>query len=178
MKTILKCGVMILLMTLSSFAQQFNNPRLPHPGFSGLNENSWKPATNNYQLELMIQRGQKTASYKLTLNGGSVNTELIDRFAEKQEGGAPHTISFNASLVPFDEGGGEVQLNLGRYVTYKTKAPVQGAAPGSEKEVTASKSIPLMTKVALFAGKPVIVFEDEDEKISLKLTPLDSESQK
>jgi hypothetical protein len=39
-----------------------------------------------------------------------------------------------------------------------------------EKEVTQVKSIPLMTKVALTPGDPVMLFEDEQEKISLTLS--------
>jgi hypothetical protein len=181
MRTILKCSLIILLMTIGSMAQQPLQPgtRIRQPSFYPPNEGSaGKPATNNYQLELIIQKDQKTASYKVTLNGGSVNTELIDRSVEKPEGAAPQTITLNATLIPFEDGGGEVQLNLGRYVAYRTKAQVQGAPAGTEKEVTASKSIPLMTKVALFPNKPVTVFEDEGEKISLKLTLLDSENQK
>ena len=139
-----------------------------------------------HQLELAIQRGNKTARYKLTLNSGGVTTELMDRFAERQEGLPPQTMSLNAVLSPFDEGGGEVTLTLHRYITYKTKAQPQGLSgvlPGSlpgtaEKEVTASKSIPLMTKVALFPGKAVVIFEDEDEKISLNLKELGGEAQK
>ena len=144
-----------------------------------------KPSTNNCQLELTIQRGNKSARYRLALNSGGLTTELMDRFAERQEGLPPQTISLNAVLSPFEEGGGEVTLTLNRYITYKTKAQPQGTPylvpPGAsekEKEVTASKSIPLMTKVALFPGKPVVIFEDEDEKISLKLTELGSEVEK
>jgi hypothetical protein len=134
-------------------------------------------STNNYQLELTISRGQKSARYKLTINGGSVSTELIDRLADKQEGTAPQTIGFSATFNPFESGGGEVQVNLNRYITYKSRAQVQGAPAGTEKEVTMSKNIPLVTKVTLAAGKPVLIFEDEDEKISLKLTLVDSEKQ-
>lgn len=178
MKMIRKCSLMVLLMTLGSLAQQpFPGARFPQPGvYPASGGNAGKPATNNYQLELIMQKGQKTASYKITLNGGSVNTELIDRITEKEEG-APQTISFYTSLTPFEEGGAEVQLNLGRYVVYKSMTQTKGAPPGAEKEVTMSKNIPLMTKVALFPGKPVVVFEDEGEKISLKLTTLNAEKQ-
>jgi hypothetical protein len=38
--------------------------------------------------------------------------------------------------------------------------------------------IPLMTKVALAPGKTAVIFEDDDEKIVLKLTALDPDSDK
>jgi len=102
----------------------------------------------------------------------------MDRLAERLDSAAPPTMSFNATLSPFDEGGGEVNLSLSRYVLYKTRAPVQGAPAGTEKEVILTKSIPLTTKVALFPGKPVVIFDDEVEKISLRLTNPDSDSEK
>jgi hypothetical protein len=122
--------------------------------------------TKNYQLELTIQRGDKAAHYKLTLNSGSVNTELIDRFNETEEGAAPRTISFSLNLAPSDDGGGEAVVTINRFVPYKTKAEVKGV----EREVTQIKSIPLMTKVALTPGEPVMLFEDEQETISLTLS--------
>jgi len=183
MKTILRCTIPILLIAVSGFAQQPQpQPGLrfpqsaPYGGYAGIP--TAKPSSTNYQLELSVQRGDKTARYKLTLNGGSVMTELMDRFAEKQENAAPMTMSFSASLTPLDEGGGEVNVTLSRSVQYKTKTQVQGAPAGTEKEVTVTKSIPLMTKVALLPGKPVVLFEDEEEKISLQLTSLDSGSEK
>src|SRR5437762_14067364 len=39
-------------------------------------------APPNYQLELEIKRGGKTARYKLALNGGSVSAELNDKTAD------------------------------------------------------------------------------------------------
>jgi hypothetical protein len=55
---------------------------------------------------------------------------------------------------------------------------VQGAPPGTEKEGVSFKNIPLMTKVALLPGKPVVLFEDDDEKIALKLTSLEADVEK
>ena len=43
---------------------------------------------------------------------------------------------------------------------------------GDEKEIINLKSMGLTTKVSLFFGKPLVIYDDEDEKISLKLTQL------
>jgi hypothetical protein len=169
MKTILRTSAMILLISIGTFAQQPAQPRFQTRLQSVVPQNG-ALSTKNYQLELTIQRGEKMARYKVTLNGGSVSTELMDRFAERIEGAAPLTFNFNATLTPFEEGNGaEVTLFLGRSIVFKSKSQ---SAPGTEKEVLSSKSIPLTTKVALLKGKPVTIFEDEEEKISLKLTEL------
>ncbi len=165
---------MILLMAMGTFAQQPAQPRFQNR-LQSVVAQSGAPSTTNYQLELTIQRGEKAARYKMTLNGGSVSTELMDRFAERVEGGAPLTLSFNATLNPFEEGNGaEITIFLGRSIVFKTKSQV----PTGEREVFTTKSIPLTTKVALTMGKPVTFFEDEDEKISLKLTELTAEGEK
>ena len=176
MNTILKCCLMILLITVGSYAQQ---PAQPHfqQRLQSIVRSEGPPSTKNYRLELSIQRGEKTARYKLTLNSGGVTTELIDRFAEKVEGMAPVTMSLSVSLSPFEEGGAEAQVNLSRSVMFKTKVQVPGQ-PGAEKEGVAFKNIPLMTKVALSPGMPVVIFKDDDEKIALKLTPLEADSAK
>jgi len=169
---------MVLLIAVGTFAQQPAQPRFQNRLNSIVAQNA-APSTRNYQLELTIQRGEKIARYKLTLNGGSVSTELMDRFAERVEGVAPFTLNFNATLTPFEEGaGGEVTIFLGRSIAFKTKVQVPQAPPGTEKEVLTSKSIPLTTKVALLPAKPVTIFEDEDEKISLKLTELATDADK
>jgi len=177
MKTILQRSAMILLTAVGTFAQvqpplqsppiapRFGPPGTYGGGY-GVAQPAAKPSTKNYQIELTIQRGDKTARYKLTLNSGSVNTELIDRFNETEDGGAPRTISFSLNLSPFDDGGGEAVVTINRLIPFKTKAEIKGV----EKEVTLIKSIPLMTKVALTPGEPVMLFEDEQEKISLTLS--------
>jgi hypothetical protein len=129
----------------------------------------------NYQLELLIQRGGKTGRYLMTFNGGQVNTDLTDKVTEAKDGIEPPMIKFTASLIPFEDGkGGEVSVFIGRSIPYKTRAPVQSGAAGSgtEREVIQLKSVGLTTKVALSSGKAVVLFDDEDEKISLKLTSL------
>src|SRR3954467_8216420 len=109
MRTLLKNGLMILLIAVGTFAQGQpppSGPRFPQPGgFGGgygVAQPAAKPSTNNYQLELAIQRSNKTARYKLTLNSGAVTTELMDRFAEHQEGLPPQTISLNVVFSPFE----------------------------------------------------------------------------
>jgi hypothetical protein len=146
MNTILKRCLMILLMTVGSHAQQ---PAQPHfqQRLQSIGRTDPPPSTENYRLEFSIQRGDKTARYKITLNGGGVNTELIDRFAEKHEGMAPITMSLSVTLSPIDEGAVEAQVNLNRSVMFKTKVQAQGGQP--EKETLSFKNIPLTTKVAL-----------------------------
>jgi hypothetical protein len=124
MNTLLKYSLMILLMMVGSCAQQPGQPRFQQR-LQSIVRSEGPPSTKNYQLELSIQRGQKTARYKLALNSGGVTTELIDRLVEKQYGMAPLTISLSATFSPFDEGGGEVQVNLNRSIMFKTKVAVQ-----------------------------------------------------
>ena len=88
MKTILQSTAMILLIAVGSFAQPSVQPSVRtvpahRVGLQSLGSQSGPLSTKNYQLELTIQRGEKVARYKLTLNGGSVSTELMDRFAER-----------------------------------------------------------------------------------------------
>jgi len=129
-----------------------------------------EPQTKNYQLELTMARGGKTARYRMVFNGGQISTDLMDKLAEQSESVAPRTMSFSASLNPFDEGGGgEVQLFIGRTVSYVTKSK-DGA--GQEKNFVQEKTTGLTTKVALRPGKLVVLFDDEDEKITLKLTEI------
>jgi hypothetical protein len=175
MKTILTCCAMILLMTVGNFAQQPGQQPHFQQRLQSIIRAEGPPSTKNYQLELSIQRGEKTARYKVTLNSGAVSTELIDRLAEKHEGMAPITMSLSVTLSPMDEGAFEAQVNLNRAVMFKTKVQAQGGQP--EKESVSFKTIPLMTKVALLPGKPVTLFEDDDEKIALKLTSLDADAE-
>jgi hypothetical protein len=182
MRTIFTISLAILLIPVGSFAQQ-QPQHQPQPRFQTRLQNIVRKdeatATKNYQLELTMQRGEKSARYKITLNSGSVSTELIDRLAERVEGSAPLTVNFNASLTPFDEGGGgEVAVSLGRSVAFKSKAQIPGGPPGTEREVISFKPIPLTTKVVLSPGKAVVIFEDEADKISLKLTELENEPEK
>ena len=124
------------------------------------------PQTKNYQLELTMARGGKTARYRMVFSGGQISTDLVDKLAEGTGMGA-RTMSFSASLNPFDEGGGgEVQLFIGRALPYVIKSK---DGKGQEREVVQEKTLGLTTKVALRPGKPVVVFDDEDEKITLKL---------
>ena len=67
-------------------------------------------------------------------------------------------------------------MTLNRNIAYKGKTQTpQGAG---STEIILTKSIPLITRVALSPAKPVTIFEDDDEKISLKLTELGSEAGK
>jgi hypothetical protein len=111
----------------------------------------------------------------MTLNAGSITTELMDRFTDPMEGAPPPTFALNASLTPFEEGvGGELAVSLNRNVAYKgEKQTRQGSS-----EVILTKSSPLIIRVVLLPGKPVTIFEDDDEKISFKLTELAGESEK
>jgi hypothetical protein len=179
MKTILQSSAMILLIAVGTFAQQPAQPRF-QTRLQSVVDQTGVPATKNYQLELTVQRGDKIGRYKLTLNGGSVNTELMDRFSERVEGFPPLTFSFNTTLTPFEEGNGaEANVFLTRSIAYKGKErPPQVPPGGVEREVTLFKSIPLTTKVALFPGKAVTIFKDEEEKISLKLSELTNEGEK
>ena len=125
-----------------------------------------EPTTNNFQLELTITREGKTARYRVTLNGGQVNTEFVDKIAKGRADAL--MINLQASLSSF-EGGAEANIFLARPYAWKSK--VQDKA-GEEKEVSNVKSMGLTTKVALLFGKPVVLYDDEDEKISVRLTQL------
>jgi hypothetical protein len=165
---------MILLIAVGSFAQQPAQPRF-QTRLNTIAAQGAAPSTKNYQLELMIQRGEKVARYKMTLSAGSITTELMDRFTEHMEGAPPPTFALNASLTPFEDGaGGELAVSLNRNVAYKGKTQT----PQGSSEVILTKSIPLITRVALLPGKAVTIFEDDDEKISFKLTELAGESEK
>jgi hypothetical protein len=130
---------------------------------------SSEPQTKNYQLELTIARGGKTARYRIAFNSGSVQTDLIDKMAEQTENAEPKTMSFSTNLIPFDDGGGEATVFIGRSVPFATKVK---DASGNDKSLIQQRSVGLTTKVALRPGKPVVLFDDEDQKITLKLTEL------
>jgi len=116
-----------------------------------------------------MQKGGKIARYLLTFNGGQISTELVDKLAEPKDAIEPRIINFTASFAPFEESkGGEISLHIGRSIPFKTKIMVQGA----EREGIQYKPVSLSTKVALMPGKAVLLFDDEEEKISLKLTNL------
>ena len=135
-----------------------------------VSQSSGEPQTKNYQLELTMVRSGKTARYRMVFNGGQISTDLVDKLAEPVEGVAPRTMSFSASLNPFDEGGGgEMQLFIGRAVPYLTKSK-DGA--GQERNLVQERTMGLTTKMALRPGKAVVLFDDEEEKITLKLTEM------
>ena len=69
MRTILRCTAIILLIAVNSFAQEPQSiRRLQQPGPYGVYGGGppAKPSTNNYQLELIVQRGESSARYMLT----------------------------------------------------------------------------------------------------------------
>lgn len=126
--------------------------------------------TNNFQLEVTLERGEEKASYRIAFNGGQVSTEFIDQVAKRGEDLDPLIISFTASMTRFEESGGEAVISIVRNVPVRTKAKT---SPEEEaKSVTTYRSIGLNTKVALFPGKAVTIFDDGQEKISLTLTEL------
>ena len=158
-----------LLLALPTFAQsQSQSAAQPRFGVR-LNQvvaHADDLQTNNLQIELSMDRDGKTARYRVTLSGGQVSTEFLDKLAKSA--GDALSINFQATLNPF-EGGAEASIFLGRPHAWKSK--IQDKA-GDEKEITNIKSIGLTTKVALPFGKPVVIYDDENEKISVKLTPL------
>lgn len=162
--------VMVFSLLIAAIAQPTPAPPGQQSRFNArLNQivdRSDEPQTNNFQLELTITREGKTARYRVTLSGGQVSTEFVDKAAKGK--GDVLMINLQASLSPFD-GGAEASIFLGRPYAWKTK--VQDKA-GDEKETTNVKSMGLTTKVALLFGKPVVIYDDEDEKISVKLTQL------
>src|SRR5687767_11658668 len=169
MKRVLN-AVLLSMLILSGGAQT------PQPGqplqrqsvrLNQMVDRATDPETNNFQLELTIARGRRIARYRVTLNGGQVSTEFIDKLANSP--GDARIINLQASLTPFD-GGAEASIFLGRPYAWKSK--VQDKASGEEKEITNLKSMGLTTKVALAFGKAVVIYDDEDEKISVKLTQL------
>jgi hypothetical protein len=154
------------VLALTTHAQQPPNIGMR---LNSIVSKSGEPQTKNYQLELIITRAGKTARYRMAFNGGSVQTDLIDKLAEQSENAEPRTMSFSVNLNPFDDGGGEATVFIGRSVPFSTK----GKDPsGQERNVVQQRSIGLTTKVALHPGKPVLLFDDEDQKITLKLTEL------
>ena len=169
MKRLIK--VVLLLSLLTPIIAQ-PTPALPgQPGrfstrLNQIVDRSDEAQTNNLQLELSITREGKTARYRVTLNGGQVSTEFVDKIAKGK--GDVLMINLQAGLNPF-EGGAEANIFLGRPYIWKSK--VQDKA-GDEKEVTNQKSMGLTTKAALLFGKPVVIYDDEDEKISVKLVQL------
>ena len=126
--------------------------------------------TNNYQLELTMHRAGKSARYQIAFNGGKVSTDLLDRLSDQNTNSEPKTISFSVTFTPFGDGGGEASVFVGRNITFKTKTQGQEGKP--DREVVQQRNMGLNTKVALRPGKPVVIFDDEDEKITLKLTEL------
>ncbi len=168
MKRIIFVVLMGAAVVLSGDAQQPQRSiRQAMPQFS---QSGGEPQTKNYQLELTMARGGKTARYRMIFSGGQISTDLVDKLAAPSESVAPRTMSFSASLNQFDEGGGgELQLFIGRTIPFTTKSK---DGPGQERNVTHEKSMGLTTKVALRPGKAVVVFDDEEEKITLKLTEM------
>lgn len=161
-------AVLFGILALTAQAQQPNLGTRLHSVVNSSGK-SIEPQTKNYQLELTISRAGKTARYRMAFNGGSVQTDLIDKLAEESENAEPRTMSFSANLNPFDDGGGEATVFIGRAITYSTKAKEPS---GQERNIVQERSVGLTTKVALHPGKPVVLFDDEDQKITLKLTNL------
>lgn len=126
--------------------------------------------TKNLQLELTMSRSGKAATYRMAFNGGQMSTDLLDKLAEQGMNAEPKTINFSVSFIPFEDGGGEASVMIGRNRTYTTK--VQGQDGGPDRDVVHQRNMGLKTKVALHPGKPVILFDDGSEKITLKLTEL------
>jgi hypothetical protein len=131
---------------------------------------SAEPQTKNYQLELTMSRAGKTATYRMTFNGGQISTDLLDKLAEQGTNAEPRTINLSVSFIPFEDEGGEASVFVSRNITFRTKAQGQEGKP--DREIVQQKSIGLTTKVAMRPGRPVVIFDDEDEKITLKLTEL------
>src|SRR4051812_2839027 len=150
MRTWLKSVLLISLFSLTCSAQQ------PPVRLSSPPARTEKPQTKNFQIELQMKRGDKTARYVVAFNGGQVTTDLIDKLSETNSVGVPRKISFSLSFNEFEDGdGGEVSIHLGRSLPYKTK--VQAGAPGNstptERELIQEVSMGLTTKVALHSGK-------------------------
>jgi hypothetical protein len=162
-----------LLVVASTFiltvAAQDQRMRLSPPGT--LQQPSNKPSTNNYQFELQIEHSEKAARYRIAFSGGQISTDLIDRSAPRPEGAEPRMISLQASFTPFEEGNGaEATLFISRPLTWKSLIQAQ-PSPGqpASREVVNSKSVGLTTKAALFFDRPVVLFDDGEEKITVKL---------
>ena len=135
-------------------------------GIAGVSGMAPAPA-RNYQLQLEITRGGKTARYKLALNGGSVNADLNDKTADPVIGPDERTVRFNATLNPLpEEDGGELTISLSRTRAYKVRT--------GDKETVQLRSVPLTTKVTLLPGAPVTIFDDEDEQLTVRLSVLAS----
>jgi hypothetical protein len=129
-----------------------------------------EPQTKNLQLELFMSRADKSARYRMAFNGGQISTDLLDKLAEQGTNSEPKAINFTASYTPFEDGGGEVTVFVGRNIAFRTKTSGQGGGP--DREVVQQRSMGLNTKVALRPGKPVVIFDDENEKITLTLTEI------
>lgn len=167
MKYLLSVAIFALLLAFNSAAQQ-RQQRLSQ--VVQIPNSSAEPQEKNLQLELTMSRGGKTARYRMAFNGGQITTDLFDRLSEQATNAEPRTISFTASYVPFEDEGGEITVFVGRNITYRTKVPGQGG--NADRELVQQRSLGLNTKVALRPGKPVVIFDDEDEKITLELTEL------
>jgi hypothetical protein len=168
MKQLVQTLLVLLAIPLPCMAQQ--------PGLRvgvPLQQRSDKASTNNYRLELEMKRGDRVARYQIAFNGGSISTELVDKLSDGNSG-EPRIISFSAQFTELDGGGGEVSVHIGRSLPFKVQSRVipAGSSTSVERDVTQHKSIGLSTKVALFPAKPVTIFDDEEERITLKLTSL------
>ena len=167
MKRILSAALLATLLVLDCSAQQARQRLNQVVQSSSANA---EPQEKNFQLELTMSRAGKTATYRMAFNGGQLSTDLSDKLSEQGTNPEPRTISFSLSLNPFDDGGGEASVFVGRNITYRTKAVAQDGK--SDREIVQQKSMGLTTKVALRPGKAVVLFDDQDEKITLKLTEL------
>ena len=166
--------VLAATITVAATAQNTPQRTMPLPGRVGTQANSEHPSTNNYQLELRIKRGDKEAKYLMVLSGGQISTELVDRTAKKGEEIAPQKISFNLSLMPFENGkGAEATVFVGRSLVWRSG--VQQAANQTGRSIIQEIPIGLTTNAALFFEKPVVLFDDGEDKITLKLTQFEGE---
>ena len=124
-----------------------------------------RPGTpQNYKLQFEIERGAKVARYTLALNGGSLNTEVLDRLDDNAQPGEQRFIQFNATLTPLSDDDADVLLTISRVRSNKVRT--------GEREVVQTRSLPLSTKVTLSAGSPLTIFDDQEEKITLLLASL------
>ena len=105
----------------------------------------------------------------MTFNGGQIQTDLLDKLADPSTNAEPKFISFSATFTPFEDNGGELAVFIGRTMNYRAGSRTEN---GVQRDIVQSKTLGHTTKVALRPGQPVLLFDNQDEKITLKLTEL------